>query len=146
MPQKLKILSLAPLIALSFSAYAATTEVSDLSEAHDYALKAVYEHIGEKRELNKAELVAVEQIVRIYQDIEAKLQQLPKSQSLKEEPRVGDSATSPNSFDILAERLASLRGEFHEYFLTKNFGTTNDIPTPAPVTDETDTKGVKVDE
>lgn len=146
MPQKLKILSLAPLIALSFSAYATTTEVSDLSEAHDYALKAVYEHIGEKRELNKAELAAVEQIVRIYQDIEAKLQQLPKSQSLKEEPRVGDSSTSPNSFDILAERLASLRGEFHEYFLTKNFGTTNDIPTPAPVTDETDTKGVKVDE
>lgn len=145
MPQKLKILSLALLIALSFSAYAAA-EVSDLSEAHDYALKAVYGHIGEKRELNEAELAAVEQIVRIYQDIETKLQQLPEPQSSKEEPKVGDSSTNPNSFDILAGRLVSLRGEFYEYFLTKNFGTTNDIPTPAPVTDEIDTKGAKADE
>lgn len=141
-----RILALALVVMPFFSVCAADMVVADQSEARDYALRVVYEHIGEQRQLSEIELMAVDQIVRIYQDVEAKLEQLPELQSPKQMPKIDGGVSGGASFNLLSKRLLGLRGEFYEYFLDKNFGTTDDPPALHLVSEKTEGEESKRDE
>lgn len=119
MLRKYKIFYLAGLLACS-SVHANNPEGTIDTKAREYALNVVYAHIGEKRDLNDSELIAVEQISKLYQDMQVKT-------TIKEEN--SPKYTESDDFEMLANELFMVKSKFYEFFLDKNFGMTNDAQT-----------------
>lgn len=119
MIKKYKFFCFATLL-VCVSVHANNPEGTIDTKARKYALNVVYAHIGEKRDLNDSELIAVEQISKLYQDMQIKL-------TTKE--AISPNNTKSSDFDGLANELVMLKSKLYEFFLDKNFGMTNDVQT-----------------
>ena len=111
--------------------------------AYQYALGVVRQHIKDERQLSDAELEAVHQIARAYEDWQTELATFHISQTsqtalsqthLQNQPQAAQRALPKTAHAELVAQLMGLRANIYHYFLGKNFGITYDSPEPA--TDE----------
>lgn len=119
MIQKYKFFCFATLLVCA-SVHANNPESTIDTKAREYALNVVYAYIGERRDLNNSELIAVEKISKLYQDTQIKL---------TEKESTSPKNTENDNLEGLASDLFTLKSQFYEFFLDKNFGMTNDIQT-----------------
>lgn len=121
------------LIIFGFQACFSYADTPQQTKAREYALTTVYERLGEKRELSESELAVVEQIEQIYQSTQEEMTKKSAEQNQKTDP---EKTTTNASFDVLAKRFFAMRGELYEFFLSKNFGTTDDVQTQPKEADD----------